>query len=143
MLAHGRRGADEYATAFLGGGLTGSDVLVIEDIRTFKFPAIYARTLAEGERLLFSQPWREVWFDFDLGLVDGSDNVMPLVNELERRAVEGEAHPIDKVIVHSMNPVGRTAVAAVLGRWYEVRMVEASRYLAEGSEHNVWVGDPI
>ena len=41
-------------------------VLVIDDVRRFRFDCAYARTLAQARSLL-EVPWDEVWFDHDLG----------------------------------------------------------------------------
>jgi hypothetical protein len=119
----------------------GSDVLVIEDIRVFNFPCVYARNAYEAEPLLFGRAWREVWFDHDLGLLKSSPDVMPLVNKMERLAHEGTILPIGRIYVHTANPVGRANIVAALSPWYEVRVVDANVYLAPGEKPMYWMGD--
>ena len=114
------------------------DVLVIEDIRTFRFPATYARTRAEAWLLLFSKPWKEVWFDHDMGLSDESDNTYDLAVEMERRAVEGVPLEVGRVYIHTANPYGGDRLMAALSRWYNVKRVEARDYIVPGSVHNEW-----
>lgn len=109
-------------------------VLVIDDLRTMKFEATYARTLGEGQRLIASGPWDEVWLDHDLGSIRVGDEresqtIRPLVRELELMAHEGKVLPIGKVYVHTMNGLGRAEIVAALSRFYNVRVVDPHPYV--------------
>lgn len=118
----------------------GPRVLVIEDLRTFKFPAVYARTLAEAWVQLFSFSWDQVWFDHDMGLTMESDNTYALAVEMERRAQEGAPLPVGEIVVHTANPNGGDRLMAALSKWYNVRRVDANDYLAPGEGHMYWTG---
>jgi hypothetical protein len=118
----------------------GDDILVIEDIRTFYFPAIYARDIETARELLYSKPWSMVWFDHDMGLSDGCETTIGLAREMEERAVNGEILPIGRIIIHTANPVGRINLLAALNRHYDVTVVDANVYLAKGEVPMYWVG---
>lgn len=113
-------------------------ILVIEDIRTFRFPATYCRTVWEAWVPLFTESWDEVWFDYDMGLKADSDNTYALAVEIERRAHAGEMLPIGRIVVHSANPYGGDRLMAALSPWYDTVRVAAVDYLLPGSEHNEW-----
>jgi hypothetical protein len=115
--------------AALTGHTRAKRVLVIDDVRSFSFPAVYARTVREAEPLLFAHEWDEVWLDHDLGLLSAAPTVMPLVNKMERLAYEGTVLPITTVFVHTANPVGRRNIIAALDRWYTLVSVDANDYL--------------
>ena len=66
------------------------DVLVIDDLRTFPFPAVYARTAATGIARLHERAWREVWLDWNLG---GTATIDPCVDLLVERAAAGRPVP--------------------------------------------------
>lgn len=117
-----------------------ADVLVIEDIRTFRFPAVYARTLAEAWVLLISRPWREIWLDHDMGRTANDNNTYALAVFMEQRAQEGDPLHVERVYVHTANPSGGDRLMAALSPWYDVTRVSASDYLLPGSEHNEWIG---
>ena len=103
------------------------DVLVIDDQRTFRFPAVYARTAAEGLSLLAERAWREVWLDYNLG----SDlTIEPVMRVLERRAISGRPFPIDMICVHTSGSAEGDAMVAQLSQWYRVRRVAAHSYRA-------------
>ena len=106
-------------------------ILVIDDERTFKFPATYARTLPEALWLLCTREWDEVWLDHDMG--DPIHEMMQLVNWMEQLILSGD--PTDSwqphmgtIVIHSSNPVGRERMKAALENWYNVRMVRAEDY---------------
>lgn len=92
-------------------------VLVIDDVRTFGFTAVYARTAAAGIARLARRDARfeELWLDHDLG--PGGD-VRRVVKYLERRAFEGRPVPIGRIFVQSDNPAGAAWIVAGLARWY-------------------------
>jgi hypothetical protein len=107
--------------------MTTPDILVIDDLRTFAFPAIYARTSREGLALLGERPWRELWLDYDLG--HGAD-IKPVVRVLEERAALGHPLEVGLICVHTSEPVQGEAMVAGLGRWYQVRRMVAHSFLA-------------
>lgn len=104
-----------------------NDILVIDDLRTFRFPATYARSAAEGRRLLLAHPWREIWLDHDLG---PGEDIRPLVRMLEERAFAGDPLAVERIVVHSANPAGAADIARGLtARGYRVVRVLAQDYL--------------
>lgn len=103
------------------------DVLVIDDQRTFRFPAVYARTAADGMSRLDEQPWREVWLDYNLG---PGMTIEPVMQLLEERATRGQPLPIGVICVHTSGPVEGDAMVAALAPWYPVRRVVAHSFRA-------------
>jgi len=112
----------------------GIDVLVIDDLRFMRFPAVYARTVREARSLLFGRPWREVWLDYDMGEVVEAeshyDTTDRLAVEMERLARDFRPAPIGRVVIHTSNPVGAARLTAALTGWYELERVDARDYLA-------------
>ena len=98
------------------------DVLVIDDQRTFRFSAVYARTVGEGLALLAEQDWREVWLDYNLG---PGLTIEPVMQALERRAASGRPFSIGTICVHTSGPAEGDAMVAALAPWYRVRRVAA------------------
>lgn len=115
---------DGEAEACQFGPMTSTPptILVVDDARTFDFPAVYARTAAAAIALLRRHDARydEVWLDHDLG--EESD-VRPVVELLERRAFRGRPIPIGHIFVQSDDPPGAAWIVAGLTRWYEVSRV--------------------
>lgn len=97
-------------------------ILVIDDLRSFSFPAVYARTAAAGIARLARRDasFEELWLDHDLG--PGGD-IRRVVKYLERRAFEGRPVPIARVFVQSDNPAGAAWIVAGLARWYPTSRV--------------------
>lgn len=95
-------------------------ILVVDDLR--HWPAadgvVYARTYAEAIRLLGSLgDIAQLWLDHDLGEEKSGYDVAIW---LEERAVSGRLVRIDRVVVHSQNPVGVRRIVAALEPHYEV-----------------------
>ena len=109
------------------GDMDKPDVLVIDDQRTFRFPAVYARTAAEGMSRLAEHEWREVWLDHNLGT---GLTIEPVLRLLEERATCGRPIPIGVICVHTSGPAEGDAMIAALRRWYRVRRVVAHSFLA-------------
>lgn len=103
------------------------DVLVIDDQRAFRFPAVYARTAAEGMSRLAEHAWRELWLDYSLG---PGKTIEPVMRLLEQRAARGRPFPIGLICVHTAGPVEGDAMVAALAPWYRVRRVVAHSFLA-------------
>jgi hypothetical protein len=110
--------------------MTEKRVLVIDDERTFSFPATYARTLPEGAWLLFTKGmypgWDEVWLDHDLG--DTQYRMMDLLNAIEIMSEGKELLTVHRFIIHSANPVARNQMAQALSG-YPLMMVRAEDYI--------------
>jgi len=101
-------------------------ILVIDDLRTFNFEAVYARTSEEGLYAI-GFPWfNEIWLDHDLG---GDDTVMPVVLRLEEMGWEGIPYPANHIVVHSSNPPGVRNIRRALERYYYVHQVDALKYI--------------
>lgn len=103
-------------------------VLVIDDVKSFTFPAdtevIYARTLAEGyaqlERIfqlpLIEAPVKfELWLDHDLG---GEDTIRPLCLALAEMAFHGVTYPLSRIVICSLNIVGIEWIESTLSPYY-------------------------
>ncbi len=103
------------------------DVLVIDDQRTFRFPAVYARTATEGMSRLAEHEWREVWLDYNLG---PGLTIEPVLRLLEERAARGWPLPIGVICVHTSGPTEGDAMVAALAPWYRVRRVAAHSFRA-------------
>lgn len=106
-------------------------VLVIDDVKTFTFPAdtevIYARTLDDGFRQLeriFRLPLIEapsefeLWLDHDLG---GEDTIRPLCLALAESAFYGVQYPFSMIIICSLNIVGVEWIESTLNPYYSTR----------------------
>lgn len=108
-------------------------VLVVDDRRTFAFPARYARTAAAGlSALARGQVYDEIWLDHDLG--QSPRDIWPVVELLERLA-RRDARPVRGwIIVCSDNPVGAERMTLALERsGYRVCRRDARSYLAPES----------
>ena len=101
------------------------EVLVVDDLRSFPFPATYARTSVAGLELL-ERPggWDEVWLDHDLG---GDDTTIPVLDRMCELAHGGHPVELRRVVVHTSNPPGRDVLRRSLERWgYRVVVVDAA-----------------
>lgn len=102
-------------------------IVVVDDVRNYPFGendvGTTLRTSAEaleflgitsGKRI----PIDELWLDFDLGGVFGQielyDTCMPVALYLAELAFYGIPYPVDKIVIHTMNPVGRVALGSTL-----------------------------
>lgn len=103
------------------------DVLVIDDQRTFRFPAAYARTAAEGMSRLVERAWREVWLDYDLG---AGQTIEPVMRLLDERATAGPPLLIGVIRIHTSGPAEGDAMVDALAPWYRVRREVAHSFLA-------------
>ena len=111
-------------------------ILVIDDERTFNFPATYARTLPEALWLLCMQgpygsetyKWDVVWLDHDMG--DPNHEMMDLIKWLGWCAMSDDytGPNLDKIVIHSANPVARENMQKALWAW-DAKMVRAEDYL--------------
>lgn len=111
------------------------DVLVIDDLRVFQFDAVYARTSEEAIALLRAQRcWREVWWDFDLGLNPlggarfpsgmqvrrvSNDTSVEVLKYLEERWWT-DLDTLREIEMHNIvtsNPAGERLLAGAFDRW--------------------------
>jgi hypothetical protein len=102
--------------------------VVVDDLRSFAFDAVYARTSAEALALLAQLhadgvAVDELWLDHDLG---GDDTVVPVVDWLCERCVWDDPPAVGRVVVHTSNPVGASMIERTLQRWFPVTRVDAS-----------------
>lgn len=119
-------------------------VVVLDDVRNYPFDpttedGTTLRTSAECLIFLgFSTGVRihidELWLDFDLGGVFGQlelvDTAMPVALFLAEQAFYGTPYPVDKIVIHTMNPIGRKAMRSLLERYgYNVICQEAHFYV--------------
>lgn len=96
-------------------------VLVIDDVRRFRFDCAYARTATQAVSLL-EDPWDEVWFDHDLGQ---GETVRPAVQWIEEQIANGVRPEIAQVVIHSSNPSGVQWIYQTLRQHYPTRVVSA------------------
>lgn len=117
---------------------TKENTLVVDDVRTMKFDSTIVRRLEPAFGVVYSQPWNEVWLDHDLEFslsleetrVNYTYNIRPLVKRMEEDAAKGIILPIDTIIIHSANPVGRIWMHEALSPWYNVKMANAEDWVS-------------
>ena len=63
-------------------------------------------------------PFDEIWLDFDLGGVykrpELYDTAMPVALWLAEQAFYGRPYKVDKLMIHTGNPIGRAAMGLLL-----------------------------
>lgn len=106
-------------------------ILIIDDLRILATPAgaevVYARNLSQARAALRDGRWDQVWFDHDLGVVDGQvEETQQIADEIEA-AARGAADPVDigETFVHTDNIVGRPRLVAAL-RDFPCRVVPSA-----------------
>lgn len=118
-------------------------VLLIDDLRVFRdtpdAELHIARTSEEALNLLYSDPnkhWDEVWFDHDLGMQNGKDDTtMRVADFFAEQSFFGNPISVDKILIHTSNPVGKKNIALTLERWgYPYQYVQAETYFTIDSE---------
>lgn len=114
-------------------------ILLIDDLRVFKpdfdltgMEVHIARTSKEALTLLQDNPekeWDEIWFDHDLGMVDGKeDTTLPVVDYLALQTFEGNRITVRTAYIHTSNSAGARDLTTPLQRWgYKTVRVEAER----------------
>lgn len=116
-----------------------NNILLVDDLRVFRMEIdpVYidlhtARTSASAVEILQKSPrmWVQIWLDHDLGLVDGEeDTIMPVVDYLCESAYRGYPVPVELIVVHTANPVGRDRICQVLSNCgYNVMSVDPHEY---------------
>lgn len=72
----------------------------------------------------------QLWFDHDLGIVEGEkDSTIPVLRWFEEKCFFGEAPKISQVIVHTSNNVGGKEIFESMKRYYKTVRVFAGDYL--------------
>lgn len=120
-------------------------ILLIDDLRNFRVvveghEVTVARTSQEALTILAADNvWDEVWFDHDLGEVDGKiDTIMTVVDYFAEQAFNDTPVDVGIVYVHSSNPVGvRQMMASMQNYGYAVaRQAPESVFIVESpAEH--------
>lgn len=116
-----------------------NNILLVDDLRVFRreddprYVSLYtARTSDDALKILQQSPrkWVQIWLDHDLGMVDGQeDTIMPVVDYLCESAYSGYPVPVELILVHTSNPVGRDRICKVLSnRGYNVMPVNAHEH---------------
>lgn len=112
-------------------------IVLIDDERMFKNVPENLVTLRNSEEAL---EWfnnlsktdviEQLWFDHDLGIVDGvKDTTIPVLRWLEEKCFFNDAPKIQKVIVHTSNNVGGKEIVSSMSRYYSTVRVFAGDYL--------------
>lgn len=110
-------------------------IIIVDDLRNFPFgPTDDGHTFRTSEAALtwlqddyaMTRPAKvldELWLDFDLG---GDDTAMPIALWLAEVAYYGAPYPVEKIVIHSANPVGSEAMHQTLTRFgYTAIIVDA------------------
>ena len=112
-------------------------IVLIDDERDFiDAPAdvLVFRNSADTLRWLNSLDGSEridqLWFDHDLGIVEGDkDSTIPVLRWFEEKCFFGEAPEIGQVIVHTSNNVGGKEIFESMKRYYKTVREFAGDYL--------------
>lgn len=98
-------------------------ILVVDDMRIFPDKVrdnIVFHALSSEAAIKFLEEnfnlTSEIWLDHDLG---GDDTVVPVINWLEEKAIQGKADHLCCIRVLTSNPVGAQKIAA-LGRYFYI-----------------------
>ena len=98
-------------------------ILVVDDLRIFPDNIgdnIVHHTISSQEALEFLEKnfslISEIWLDHDLG---GTYEVTPVLNWIEKKAINGEANHICCLRILTSNPVGAQKIAA-LNRYFYI-----------------------
>jgi hypothetical protein len=115
-------------------------VLFVDDVRVYPHPeqaAVLtvrnshdAIATLENVRHMAPPGFEVIWLDFDLGgtlgVMDRYDTAMPVVLYLAEEAFYGTPYPVEKIYIHTGNPVGREAMRLTLDRFgYTVFITES------------------
>lgn len=112
-------------------------IVLVDDERSFiDVPdnSVVLRNSADALTWLENLPENTVieqlWFDHDLGLVNGEkDSVIPFLRKLEEMCFFDTAPNIEQVIVHTSNPVGGKEIYDSMRRYFHTVRVQAGDYL--------------
>lgn len=112
-------------------------IVLIDDERDFISPPkdlVVFRTSSDALLWLTSmggpQKIDQLWFDHDLGIVNGEkDTTIPVLRWLEEQCFFDEAPEIGQVVVHTSNNVGGKEIFESMNRYYKTVRVSAGDYL--------------
>lgn len=98
------------------------NILLIDDLRVFKDnrECVIARNSSEALQFLNDGTvWDEIWFDHDLGIVEtiGIDSTMRVVDYMCEQAFNDNPIAVNKVYVHTSNPVGGKQIMTSLEKY--------------------------
>lgn len=72
----------------------------------------------------------QLWFDHDLGIVDGEkDSTIPVLHWFEEQCFFGNAPNVGQIVVHTANNVGGKTIFDSMIRYYDTVRVFAGDYL--------------
>lgn len=110
------------------------NILLIDDLRIFRHPVEgelhIARNCEEAFAILKAdedRTWDEIWFDHDLGMVNGKEeDTLPVADYLAERAFFGNPVTVHKIYIHTSNNVGGKALVNTLSNYgYPVQRIDA------------------
>jgi hypothetical protein len=112
-------------------------ILLIDDLRVFRTPDAdaelhIARNSAEALVILQENPdkhWDEIWFDHDLGIVNGKkDTTLPVADHLAERAFFDNPVSVGTAFIQTSNPAGLRDITNTLQRFgYKTVRVQAEK----------------
>ena len=112
-------------------------ILLIDDLRVFQVAEPdaelhIARNSAEALAILNDNPdkqWDEIWFDHDLGIVNGKkDTTLIVADHLAERSFFDNPVSVKTVFIHTSNPAGLRDITTTLKRFgYKTVQVEAKK----------------
>lgn len=110
-------------------------ILLIDDLRVFRrdednVELHVARNSAEALNILKENPdkhWDEIWFDHDLGMVNGKeDTTLPVADYLAERAFFDNPVSVGTAFIHTSNPAGLRDITNTLQRFgYKTVRIQA------------------
>lgn len=119
--------------------MTNCDVVLIDDIRSFKEGVRANPTVFRTEKaglnwvsgLTADDAVKELWLDHDLGEDENGSvtSIMSIVHKLEEKVFLDEAPSIGLIVIHTSNPVGGRQIEQALGRHFKTLRVYAGDYL--------------
>lgn len=117
-----KRERERLAQQIKRDGFTGEIWLVVDDLREVRGtetwenpPKIkHVRSVEKARRELETGDYDVLWLDHDLG---AAGTIMPLVDWLCERAHNGRPIKVDRIVVHTANPVGAKKMMQTLSRY--------------------------
>lgn len=94
------------------------NILVVDNKRIFPHSDVfYARSSSRAlEILQQSDGLKELWLDYDLGR---DDTTIPVVDYLRERIICNNPFPVEKIFIHTNNPVEGENIYRSLSRYYK------------------------
>lgn len=112
-------------------------IVMIDDERSFKDTNVQAVILRNSkdaldwfDKLPDNAVIDQLWFDHDLGIVDGEkDSTIPVLRMLEELCFFGKEPEIRQIVVHTSNRVGGDEIEKSMKRYFKMTRVYAGDYL--------------